>query len=68
MANHKVYYEQINSFFNNCESLLVQAQRQIYQNIGLDPSKWEMNEQTLIEKGMGQMLMMAQSGLRERIK
>lgn len=36
--------------------------------IGCDPKKWEDNGQFLLERGNGQFMMMAQTGLREKLK
>lgn len=53
---------------SNTESLIVEAQRKIYSYLGFDPVKWEENEQVLLERGNGQYMMMAQTGLREKLK
>ncbi len=48
----------------NSESLIVEALRKIYSSIGCDPAKWEDNEQALLQRGAGQMMMVVQTGLR----
>ena len=50
MANHKVYFELIDGFMNNAESLIAEGQRRLYAAIGGDVAKWEENEQALFRK------------------
>jgi hypothetical protein len=68
MANHKVYFELIDGFMNNAESLIAEGQRRLYAVIGGDVAKWEENEQALLQKGAAQYMMMVQGGLREKLK
>lgn len=49
---------------SNLESLVVEAQKKIYSTLGFDSTKWEANEQALLQKGAGQLMMMAQTGVR----
>lgn len=62
--NHKVYFDLINSSLTNSESLIIEGQRKLYGLIGCDSNKWENNGQILLERGGGQFMMMAQTGLR----
>jgi hypothetical protein len=48
--------------------LIFEGQKVIYSALGCNSAQWEQNEQTLLEKGAGQYMMMAQGGLRERVK
>lgn len=41
MANHKVYFELIDSFMSNSESLIAEGQRKLYSNLGFDVARWE---------------------------
>ena len=66
--NHKAYFELISSSMSNSESLVIEAQRKLYGLLGCDSKKWEDNGQTLLERGNGQFMMMAQTGLREKLK
>ncbi len=44
--------------------MIVEALRKMYSSIGCDPAQWEDNEQTLLQRGAGQQMMMVQTGLR----
>ena len=68
MKDHKKYYELLNSYLNNTESLILESIKKLYSKCGVDPNNMEANEQRLIESGKGQQMMMSQSALRQKVK
>lgn len=55
-------------YLTNTEVLVLEGQKAIAGKVGLTPQKLEESENTLMERGLAQNLLMIQSALRTRVK
>ena len=68
MNNPAEYYSSLNEYLNNTEALINEGQATLAKKVGINEKKLGESELFMMEKGMGQNLMMIQSGLRGKIK
>lgn len=68
MSNPAEYYNSLNEYLNNTEALINEGQATLAKKVGINEKKLGESELFMMEKGMGQNLMMIQSSLRGKIK
>jgi hypothetical protein len=68
MKDPKQYLAALVEYLTNTEALILQGQRAITKAIGLEQRKVEESEVALMEKGLAQMILLIQSGLRTTVK
>jgi hypothetical protein len=64
----KKYIETLIEYLTNTEVLVMEGQKAIAGRIGISAEKLEETENTLMEKGLAQNLLLIQSALRTRVK
>lgn len=64
----KKYIDSLVEYLTNTEVLVIEGQKAIAKKLGLTPEKMEETENTLMEKGLAQNLLLIQSALRTRVK
>lgn len=68
MSNHPEYFKCIHEYLNNCEALISEGQALLAAKIGLSEEKIGESEMALMERGMGENVLMAQTQLRAKVK
>lgn len=64
----KKYIDTLIEYLTNTEVLVIEGQKAIAAKLGVTAKKLEETENTLMEKGLAQNLLMIQSALRTRVK
>lgn len=64
----KKYIESLVEYLTNTEVLVIEGQKAIAKRLGITAEKMEETENTLMEKGLAQNLLLIQSALRTRVK
>lgn len=64
----KKYIDTLIEYLTNTEVLVIEGQKAIAAKLGVTAKKMEETENTLMEKGLAQNLLMIQSALRTRVK
>jgi hypothetical protein len=64
----KKYIESLVEYLTNTEVLVIEGQKAIAKRLGVTAEKMEETENTLMEKGLAQNLLLIQSALRTRVK
>jgi hypothetical protein len=64
----KKYVDSLVEYLTNTEVLVLEGQKAIAGKIGVSSKKMEESENTLMEKGLAQNLLLIQSALRTRVK
>jgi hypothetical protein len=64
----KKYIDSLVEYLTNTEVLVIEGQKAIAKKLGLTAEKMEETENTLMEKGLAQNLLLIQSALRTRVK
>lgn len=62
------YINSLVEYLTNTEVLIIEGQKAIAKKLGITPEKMEETENTLMEKGLAQNLLVIQSALRTRVK
>jgi len=68
IGDSKQYIDSLMEYLTNTEVLVLEGQKAIAGKLGLTPQKLEESENTLMERGLAQNLLMIQSALRTRVK
>lgn len=68
LKDNAKYLEIMNNYLLNGEALIIEAQKLVAKKLGLAENKLEESELLLIERGLGNHIMMLQSQLRGKVK
>lgn len=66
--NKKEYLKLMNEYLANCEALVNEGQALLAKQVGVNPEKLGESEIALMERGLGNNLLMTQSQLRAQLK
>ena len=62
------YLKIMNEYLNNGEALIIEAQTLLAKKLGLPNKKLEESELVMMERGLGNHMLMIQSQLRAKVK